>query len=146
MSRYSKEEWQQFISDQLTEAKRIEMEDHLYTCDRCLEIYMELMEEHAASLPSPSRFSISADEIIAQVRQEPHQQQEKVGQKLLHYGIAAAITITLLSSGIFQSIANAAVGASISEKRPSYAEQLMNKTISLLDCIQLSQKEEPHRR
>jgi anti-sigma factor RsiW len=145
MSHYTKEEWRQFIGDVLPEEKREEMESHLYTCDQCLTVYMELIEAYASDLPTPSEQAISADAILAQVALEAKPKRTKQPQnkqKLLHYGIAAAITIGFMSSGIFQSVTNAAVlGTDISENRSSYTEQWMDKTLSFLDWLKPNKKE-----
>jgi anti-sigma factor RsiW len=149
MSHYTKEEWRQFIGDVLPEEKREGMESHLYTCDQCLTIYMELIEAYASDLPTPSEQAISADDILAQAALEakPQRTQLQVRKKLLHYGIAAAITIAFMSSGIFQSVTNAAVlGTDISENRSSYTEQWMDKTLSFLDWLKPNQKEEGNNR
>ncbi|GMB09223.1 hypothetical protein [Thermolongibacillus altinsuensis] len=143
MNHYTNEEWRQFICDVLPEEKREEMENHLYTCDQCLAVYMELIEENAFELPNPSDETVSADVIIAQVEQYKKPKRTKTKQKLLHYGIAAVITIGFMSSGIFQSVTNAVVlGTDLSENRPSYTEQWMDKTLSFLDWIKPNQKEE----
>jgi anti-sigma factor RsiW len=149
VSHYRKEEWRQFIGDVLPEEKREEMESHLYTCDQCLTIYMELIEAYASDLPAPSAQAISADDILAQAALEakPQRTQLQVRKKLLHYGIAAAITIAFMSSGIFQFVTNAAVlGTDISESRSSYTEQWMDKTLSFLDWLKPNQKEEGNNR
>jgi hypothetical protein len=150
MSHYTKEEWRQFIGDVLPEEKREEMENHLYSCDDCLTVYMELIEACASDLPTPSEQAISADVILAQVVLEAKPKRTKQPQnqqKLLHYGIAAAITIGFISSGIFQSVTNAAVlGTDISENRPSYTEQWMDKTLSFLDWLKPNEKEEGNNR
>jgi anti-sigma factor RsiW len=146
MSHYPNEEWRKFICDVLPKEKREEMESHLYSCDECLAVYMELIEACASDLPTPSEQAISADVILAQVALEAKPNRMKQSgrkQKLFHYGIAAAITIGLMSSGIFHSMTTVAVsGTAISENRPSYTEQWMDKTLSFLDWIKPNQKEE----
>ncbi len=150
MSHYTNEEWRQFICDVLPEEKREEMESHLYSCDQCLAVYMELIEENASDLPNPSDEAVSADVVLAQVEQykKPKRtKQTQTKQKLLHYGIAAAITIGFMSSGIFQLVTNAGVvGTDLSENRPTYTEQWMDKTLSFLDWLKVNQKEEGNNR
>jgi anti-sigma factor RsiW len=150
MSHYTKEEWRQFIFDVLPEEKREEMENHLYSCDECLAVYMELIEQSASGLPTPSEKAISADVILEQAALDAKLKRMKKPQhkqKLLHYGIAAIITIGFMSSGIFQSATNAAVlGTNISKNRPSYTEQWMDKTLSFLDWLKPNKKEEGNSR
>lgn len=150
MSHYTNEEWRQFICDVLPEEKREEMESHLYSCDQCLAVYMELIEENASDLPNPFDEAVSADVILAQVEQykKPKRtKQTQTKQKLLHYGIAAAITIGFMSSGIFQLVTNAGVvGTDLSGNRPAYTEQWMDKTLSFLDWLKVNQKEEVNNR
>lgn len=150
MSHYTNEEWRQFICDVLSEEKREEMESHLYSCDQCLAVYMELIEENASDLPNPSDEAVSADVILAQVElyaKPKRTKQSQTKQKMLHYGIAAAITIGFMSSGIFQLVTNAGVvGTDLSENRPAYTEQWMDKTLSFLDWLKVNQKEEVNNR
>ncbi|NNU90821.1 hypothetical protein [Anoxybacillus sp. CHMUD] len=150
MSHYTNEEWRQFICDVLSEEKREEMESHLYSCDQCLAVYMELIEENASDLPNPSDEAVSADVILAQVElyaKPKRTKQSQTKQKMLHYGIAAAITIGFMSSGIFQLVTNAGVvGTDLSENRPAYTEQWMDKTLSFLDWLKVNQKEEGNNR
>lgn len=150
MSHYMNEEWRQFICDVLPEEKREEMESHLYSCDQCLAVYMELIEENASDLPNPSDEAVSADVILAQVElyaKPKRMKQSQTKQKMLHYGIAAAITIGFMSSGIFQLVTNAGVvGTDLSENRPAYTEQWMDKTLSFLDWLKVNQKEEGNNR
>ncbi|MCL9970912.1 hypothetical protein MX569_09960 [Anoxybacillus kestanbolensis] len=103
-----------------------------------------------SDLPNPSDEAVSADVILAQVElyaKPKRTKQSQTKQKMLHYGIAAAITIGFMSSGIFQLVTNAGVvGTDLSENRPAYTEQWMDKTLSFLDWLKVNQKEEGNNR
>ncbi|PLS05646.1 hypothetical protein CVD27_09805 [Neobacillus cucumis] len=51
MRHYSYEDWQQYVKGELNVPLREELEDHLYTCDQCLEIYLQAVTENETSLP-----------------------------------------------------------------------------------------------
>src|SRR4051794_37442070 len=52
MKHYSYEKWQQYVKDELSEHQREELERHLYTCDQCLEVYLEAVTANETSLPT----------------------------------------------------------------------------------------------
>lgn len=55
MDHYSLEEWLEYVKNELGEKERVIYEDHLYTCDQCLEVYLEAMDKAEHSFPSMPR-------------------------------------------------------------------------------------------
>jgi len=54
MKHFSYDEWQQYVKNEINEDTRIELEHHLYTCDQCLEHYLEAVAANESSLPTLS--------------------------------------------------------------------------------------------
>ncbi|MBR8644800.1 hypothetical protein KEH51_11450 [[Brevibacterium] frigoritolerans] len=45
MNHVSEAQWVAYLADEIPEALKIEYENHLYSCDKCLSVYMEAMEK-----------------------------------------------------------------------------------------------------
>jgi anti-sigma factor RsiW len=67
MDHYSLEAWMKYVKNELEEEDREAYEDHLYTCDQCLEIYLEAMEEEEQALPAMPREEEFTNLIMAQI-------------------------------------------------------------------------------
>lgn len=50
MNHVSEAQWVAYLADEIPEALKIEYENHLYSCDKCLSVYMEAMEKEETSL------------------------------------------------------------------------------------------------
>ncbi|THE12181.1 hypothetical protein E1I69_11715 [Bacillus timonensis] len=144
MRHFSNEEWLLYIKDQLEEPKREELENHLFSCDQCVEVYTELVESHAEEIPY-----LDNDSFTDGVIQKLPLTKERLGKSFLqspifHYGIAAVVTLTLMSTGVFQSmtgIIGTVEASSFSEQKQSVSNQLMEKTLSLFDIIETNHEE-----
>lgn len=63
---------------------------------------------------------------------------------LFHYAVAAVITLTLMTTGFFQSITGVVTtveAASISKPEQSVSNSLMEKTLALFEVFDIKQKE-----
>lgn len=170
MKHYSYDEWQQYVRNEISDSIREELESHLYTCDQCLEEYLQAIAANESSLPtlsSESNFTdlvmervpdtvstlhtmstvpsvpdtigtLSTMPVVASVpdtaRKKPFYQ-----QALFHYLLAAAATILLMFSGVFQSLAtyaNSLEGPKVQEMKPSVTEGVINKTFAWVDSLE----------
>ncbi|MFS0820641.1 anti-sigma factor family protein [Bacillus sp. 1P02SD] len=144
MRHFSNEEWLSYIKDEMEEPKREELENHLFSCDQCLEIYMELVESQAEELPAldNDRFT---DEVTAKLPLQKEKLRKSFLQSpIFHYGVAAVVTLTLMSTGVFQSmtgIIGTVEASSFSEQKQSVSNHLMEKALSLFDIIETSHEE-----
>ncbi|MEH7382737.1 hypothetical protein V7138_19900 [Bacillus sp. JJ1533] len=136
MRHFSNEEWLLYIKDELEESKREELENHLFSCDQCLEIYMELIEVQAEEVPNLENDSFT-DEVVTKLPEKKGKQGKRFLQSpIFHYGVAAAVTLTLMSTGVFQSmtgILGTVEASSFSEQKQSVSSNLMEKALSLFD-------------
>ncbi|MFJ7727299.1 anti-sigma factor family protein [Neobacillus sp. NPDC097160] len=67
MKHYSYDEWMAYVKDEISEGNREELENHLYTCDQCLENYLEAVSTNETSLPVLSNQSNFTDQVMAMV-------------------------------------------------------------------------------
>lgn len=131
MSHYSSDKWLQFIGHKLDAVQYKMMENHLYQCDECLELYTELIEnEIAENVVSASDAFI--EEVIQKViTQDPGKKNAVLSAQISYqkltflYSIAAVITIILYASGIFQIFTDALTSStSVVCKIPSIANAI----------------------
>lgn len=70
MKHYTYDEWLQYVNDEINENSRQELEDHLYSCDQCLNHYLMAMEANESSLPILSDMSEFTDLVMAEVSKQ----------------------------------------------------------------------------
>lgn len=128
-------EWLSFIHNQLPDVERERYEDHLYICDDCLAVFMDCLAEterpDTICNPDPVLSHKSAPA-------KPFYQ-----HTLFHYGVAASITIILMSTGVFSQLIHQSNAWSLftgEKQQRSVTDQLMQKTTALLDQLRPSAK------
>ncbi len=166
MKHYSYDEWQQYVKNEIDDRFREELENHLYTCDQCLDDYLQAVAANESSLPTLSNESSFTDRVmamvpamvpdtvrtlntmsnvpsvpdtinetaIAQTKKRPFYQ-----QAVFHYFLAAAATLLLMFSGVFQSLATYAYSLEsphIEKKKPSVTEGVIDKTFAWMDSLE----------
>jgi hypothetical protein len=164
MKHYTYDEWLQYVKNDINEKTKEELEEHLYSCDQCLNQYLLAMEANESSLPILSNMSSFTDLVMAEVSKQktvvpdtvrnlnnmpivPSVPDTKTKSKkrpfyqqaVFHYLLAAAATILLTFSGVFQSLAayaNSIESPQIQEKRPSVTEGVINKTFAWMDSLE----------
>jgi anti-sigma factor RsiW len=151
---YSKQAWMDFAKGLLMEADRPGLEAHLYDCEACLQLYMACVPQEAELNPDESTLVQQDEEWIDQIMGMIQVQKSSMRlqsslpnapgiplyqRPWLHYSVAAAITIILMAAGLFQGLMSS-TGKMQSESQPvqesSYTDQLMDKTVMMLDAIQ----------
>lgn len=145
MKHYRYDEWMQYVKNELDEQKREKLENHLYTCDQCLDDYLQAMSEHESSLPILSNESSFTDLVMAEVSKQKRVVTKKPAAKkaiyqkaIFHYLLAAAATILLMATGAFQSLAayaNVLQKPPIQERKPTVTDSVINKTFAWMDSL-----------
>lgn len=142
MNHFSYEQWIQYVKNELEEQVREVYDDHLYSCDQCLEIYLQVVEEHESELPVINDVDSFTNSIMAKVSETKVKQEETrtpfYQKTMFHYGIAAAMTILFMTSGVFQTITkyvDNVQSSGIEEGTPSVTEELVNKTFAWMDDL-----------
>ncbi|XEC95366.1 hypothetical protein AB6A23_01950 [Paenibacillus tarimensis] len=139
--------WRKYADDAVAEKEREEAETHLYTCDRCLRLYMQavqanetielLTDENALELTE----RIMADPVIRTLpplRSGTAKRIER-GRTAVHYAIAACLTLLLMSAGVFQELVAHTgefrndAGSLNWERDVSLTDRMMEKTSGWLD-------------
>jgi hypothetical protein len=137
-------DWPAYIWQQLKPNESHEYESHLYACDACLQVYMDTVD----SLPQLSKVNaIPAiiDHIMGEIQSvtEKKKQVPLIRRPLFQYGVAAAITLVLMSAGAFQGLSmqiSHIESTTNKGEQESYSQKLMEKTVSMLDAIQTQPK------
>lgn len=149
---YSKDHWMKYVKDELNDTERILLEDHLYTCDQCLELYIDAVDTQEEILPSISDEAAFMNDIMKKISNE-NMEIEKVIEKkrpfyqssIFHYAIAASLTLILMSAGFFQSIikhTETIQKAEVSFKEEQKSGGLVDKTFAWMDSFDGSKKED----
>ncbi|MEH7272378.1 anti-sigma factor family protein [Neobacillus vireti] len=153
MKHYHYDEWLSYVKDEVSGQTREELESHLYTCDECLEHYLQAVSEHESSLPVLLNETSFTDQVMAEVSKQneyiekPSVMKQPVKTKKpfyqqasFHYLIAAAATLLLTFSGVFQSLATYASAVEapqhIKEKKPTVTEGVIDKTFAWMDSLE----------
>lgn len=106
MTHYSREKWRSFKLGRLPVDERRAMEEHLYSCDRCLSFYLATVErrdEELAELLLPPDFT---ERVLGGLPAGSRRRSSGQWKSLLlqYYAVAAAITLFLLASGWFEAV------------------------------------------
>jgi len=150
MAHYGDDMLAAYIKDKLSEEKRVEIEDHLFSCNECLDVYMQQMDAGADQLPSLENHSSFTDEVIESLSfskpamKIPTRKRRIYQHSLFHYGVAAGVTLVLMTSGFFQGITGIVSNveaASNSPTQQTVSKNVMEKALSFIDMIEPKQKE-----
>jgi hypothetical protein len=148
---YSYEVWCQYVKNEMDGNAREDVETHLYSCDQCLDIYLQVLDTEDSGLPiipNESQFTDTIMVNIADLKKSNASLEE--GKKsfyqssAFHYILAAAMTIIMMSTGVFQSItkvADTVQSPQTLQKSPSFSEGLIHKTFDWMDSFELKNKE-----
>lgn len=145
MNHIDYENWLLYATDSLDEETRSQYEKHLYSCDQCLELYLEAVEEAESQMPvlsDPLGFTDSIMKEIGGVQEKPPPQikpkKNLRRQALVHYVIAAAMTLVLMSTGIFSELMStvSAFENSAAKQEHSVISSWLNKTDSITEKIE----------
>lgn len=164
MKHFEYQEWLKYVKDELEDKRREELENHLYTCDKCLNTYLQAIEENEIALPTLSTDTNFTDWIMSGIKAKTAVPDTKNNvnelemvpdtktatkadpktrpfykQAVLHYVLAAVATLLLMFSGAFQSLASFTAsleGKHLQERKPSVTEDVMNKTFAWMDSLE----------
>lgn len=104
---YSKAEWQLYINKEYDDLSRQEMQNHLLSCDACMTLYLDLIDE--APIENDTVLDGFTDRVMEQIHMENVKSEgQKLKQKrinmFIYYVSAASITLFLMNAGVFESI------------------------------------------
>lgn len=106
---YSAEQWREFCDSSDQMKNRREMEQHLLECDECQRLFLQGIDQaeiEKAALMVPPDFTEHTLGRAAGGRERPAARKTSSGRQrlLAFYASAAAITLILMSGGVFQNL------------------------------------------
>ena len=156
MTHYSYEEWMRYVKNELSEENQGVYENHLYSCDQCLDLYLQAVSEEESRLPLLANESIFTDLVMEQVAEiklpKGQSSKGKVNSRkrfyrssLFHYTIATAMTILLMTTGVFQSLTQYAGNVQspdFQKRETSLTAGLVDKTFAWMDSLEEKNRKE----
>lgn len=150
MKHYDYIEWLLYKNGMLSKEKSEEMEQHLYNCDTCMEIFLSLIDEreaeHALETISDDFTSKIINNIPKVKNSNPKIKQAKkaFNYQFGYYAAVASVTVILTLSGFYAGLVDAvpklSASVQITEKRPSiisdFSDSIVNSTSSFLFSIE----------
>lgn len=146
-------EWKKYVIDEINDDKRLLYEQHLYTCDQCMDLYMEAIKSIQDEIPIIEDPSTYTNKVMSQIpfgkatmpitRKEIKKRWYE--EKLFHYMLATAMTFLLMAAGVFSGLTNVTTQfekSRQSQNQSSFTENILNKTMALLDQVEQSKQEE----
>lgn len=168
MTHFSKEEWISYKRDLLSEEETITMEDHLYTCHTCMDMFLSLIDSEELDLVVemiPSDFTKDVmkkiDGIIPIAKATNKSISNKTRKKkmieniFMYYIAVASVVLVLTAGGVFTKmteipIENIKVDRERTtqgiEKMNSFSEKIANSTNNFINNFGIKNNEENHGR
>lgn len=103
MKHYDQQHWKAYVLNIVDEGERVEMENHLYNCDECMDLYIQQLDElDDCNFNESPAFT---ETIMKRVyTYENKRNRDKRSKLFRYYVIAASITIILVYTGAFEAI------------------------------------------
>jgi len=112
MKHFDSQEWSVFSCDMFPIHKQEQMEEHLYKCDECIEVFLDTIDENAVNEAYnliPADFT---SKTLAYIENHSPKTvpitrpKRKISNMFTYYVAAALLTIFFVSSGVFNSLAH----------------------------------------
>lgn len=114
MKHYDQIEWILYKKKVLPEEKIIKMEEHLYTCDECLETFLSLIDTEEIQAVEDTMAEDFTDRVMAKIenidlipRTKGKKARKNYREIFVYYTAVAAVTIVLTMGGIFTKLVDA---------------------------------------
>ncbi|RDW20236.1 hypothetical protein CWR48_05910 [Oceanobacillus arenosus] len=139
------EEWLSYIEDTLDEKTREHYENHLYDCDACMSLYLEAIEAMEQKIPVMATNATFTDEVMQKISDDQKQESKVKTAKssfyqkaIVHYVVAAAITLFLMSQGAFSQLMNVVTDFEASNKNEtSIFTNMLDQSASIIDKFEM---------
>lgn len=70
MMHMSVSQWLKYVQNELSEEEREVYENHLYSCDQCLDLYLQAVAESEADVPTISNETMLVDTVMSEIEKE----------------------------------------------------------------------------
>lgn len=139
---YQKTQLVRYVKDELMEEEKKQLEDHLYSCDSCLLVYMTILDEHENELPMIESQSFT-DEVMKEISSNQKMKERRSRTNpLTHYVIAAGFTLILMFSGVFDSLTTIVSDDAMNPmKSGSFSDEMLNRTMEMIQSLNHNEKE-----
>ena len=119
MTHYERDKWTLYKSKLLTDKESIEMEDHLYVCDHCMDIFLSLIDSEELSNAEnklPTNFTEDIMEkiegVIPITKSTPKiessgktkRKKKMIENIFMYYAAAASVILVLTAGGAFTKL------------------------------------------
>lgn len=155
MKHYDHVEWIFYKNNVLSEEKMIEMEEHLYYCDECLETFLSLIDENEveeAIKPISEEFTNKIMDEIEKVEYLPRVRTNRTNRRhkeiLTYYIAVASVTIVLTVGGFFTRLVDTVPivvqsspivdNIELPNKVADISGKIVNKTSDFINRIEIS--------
>lgn len=145
MAHYSEQRWLLYTQDGLEESERHEMEEHLAACDECLTLYIQQLEQVPIDMPDSVIGAALVNQVVYRLR-EPSRHRPvttPLRLRMLHYSVAAAITLLLMTSGVFDRMLSSEERDPVAPTTESISGQVMERALSLFDLFESKEENLP---
>lgn len=152
MKHYDYVEWLLYKNNSLPEEKYNEMEEHLFSCDICMEIFLSLIDQkeiEAVSKIVPKDFNEKVINKISKNKVKVLKPKEKKKSSFNYYFgyyvAVASVTIILTFSGFYSNLVDSVPRITkslevVKEEKPNiianFSERIVNSTSSFLGSIE----------
>lgn len=150
MKHYEYIEWLFYKNGMLSEEKSEEMEQHLYNCNTCMEIFLSLIdekEEDEAGQFIPDDFTSKIIENIPKVKHsktKSKQAKKAFYYQFGYYAAVASVTVILTLGGFYVDLVDAVPKLAASEQTAvkhsnriaDFSDSIVNSTSSFLFSIE----------
>lgn len=156
MKHYQKEDWLDYKKGQVEEEKSRQMEDHLYNCQACLDIFLSTISEEEINQAGKQLDQNFNQRVISKISLPSLEGRKKKNQLIsdyfLYYTAVAAVTIVLTGGGYFAKLVDGAEKLSLDmEEREKFfkphvvyqlTEELTSKTADFINNFQIKEIKE----
>ncbi|QDP39332.1 zf-HC2 domain-containing protein [Radiobacillus deserti] len=136
MEHLNKERVLAYIADSLSEEEHETIEQHLYSCESCMNTYLENIEfstpDYVISESFTDKTVASIESLYSMVPKNPTVNSNTKNKTFVHYIVAASLTLILFMSGVFQNALSITDGPKI-EKDTPFTQKIMEQTSGFVD-------------
>lgn len=152
MKHYDYVEWLLYKNNALSMEKQEEMEEHLYNCHICMEIFLSLIDDKEIEIAGSSIPQDFTDKVISKVSNtkvkkiEPKTNKKSFNYQFGYYVAVASVTIFLTLGGFYTNLVDAVPRISASVETiervgrenfiSNLSERIVNGTSSFLGSIE----------
>lgn len=153
MNHYDKKQWILYKNGSLSTEESEKMEDHLSMCDKCLNIFLSLIDQeeiNTAQKNIPLDFTDSVINKANIIKNDFSHKKYKTKRKniFIYYTAAALVTIVLMGSGFFNTLVNTVPSitqTAINQENFNqtnritiFSEKVVNKTSNFINNFEIA--------